>query len=381
MMLWLLLLAVLVHMPSFIVGCDYLQYKDWAVKQIEILGRNFRVPCHALSGGNVEHRDKFNASVKLFIFQQDESELFPDWLQYHGYLFGLENIHIIDHLSKDPNMCKLLALYNTCGANVTIHTGPFSSKHRTLTRVMRDTGPDTFLIPLDVDEFIALPTLHNNGSMKTVKFETTAIHNSIEQLPVDGRKYKFAADHPIKYDVTHCEKLQHTNHTRRALEGGSLGKSQHLLHHTKTFYYSNGFINTDQGNHFGEVMHDEHHINTDKLVLANVTHFFFVSDLVLLHIHVSTYSSMQNKILRGANAYNYTDATDCTVVGSGKHYCSMAKHFRAQNKASYSIFMNECAQRGVQYDGSEPVRLDSFSEWFKKHSLSMGELVGDPDPE
>lgn len=83
-------------------GCRVDQHQDWAVKRLTILGRNYSLPCQALSGGFTESELLKFRSLKAFLFQNDERELLSDWLQYHA------NLHIVDHL----NICQLLTLFS-----------------------------------------------------------------------------------------------------------------------------------------------------------------------------------------------------------------------------------------------------------------------------
>lgn len=362
-----------------VFGCDLLRYYGWAVQQIGKLGRNYDEPCQALSGGG--HISQHKYGVKLFVFQRDEIELLSDWLQYHSHLFGLENIHIIDHSSSDPQICKLLALYQACGVNITIHSAAFELKQRTLTTVMRDAGPDNFLVPLDADEFIALPTRQPNSKhIRGFQIEPAAVRAAFEHLPVDGRKYKFGNVFPVKYDKHHCDKALWSNYTRRALNDGIIDHPQYQPHHTKTFYYSEGFLYTDQGNHYGAVVHDQGHTNANPLVLANISRYFAVSELVLLHFSVSTYAAMRTKMLRGAAAYNYSDASNCSTAGIGKHYCAVAKIFQPGGVQSRSMYVRECLHRRDHSHNSSQsggvVHVDRFSDWFRRHALSLLDLVG-----
>lgn len=359
--------------------CDHAQYTGWADMQIQFLGSSYPIPCSVLTGGDLPQAGN---EIKVFVFQKDEVELLSDWLQYHAYLFGLHNIHIIDHLSTNPQICKLLALYHVCGANITVHDGPFFMKQRTLTSVMRDAGSNKFLVPLDADEFIALPVQRiSRGYIEDFLYEPTAIQDAFSRLPIDGRKYKFGGVFPVKYEHQHCVQTLHdpSNHTRRVLSGGIIDRAQYEAHRTKTFFYSEGFIATDQGNHYGAVLHDKGRTNADPEVLANVTHYYAVSELALLHLSVSSYETMKAKMLRGADAYHYTDTSNCSTAGAGKHYCIAAKMFRHDSAQGRELYLHECVHRHShdQSQSQPAVPLDSLRGWFVKHTLSLSQLVGD----
>lgn len=91
--------------------------------------------------------------VVLFLFHQNEIELISDWLQYHTYMFGISNIVVVDNMSANAGVCKLLALYQQCGLLVVEYAGKFSTKAVLLSKIMRNTSAE-LLIPLDTDEFV-----------------------------------------------------------------------------------------------------------------------------------------------------------------------------------------------------------------------------------
>lgn len=365
---------ILLYCTVYTLGCDD-TFNEWAAQHIKSLDNNYKTTCNILSGGNLTRADATGFSnIKIFMFQKDESELLSDWLQYHSFLFGLQNIHVVDHSSTKPEVCKLLALYRECGASITTLDGPFSLKHTTLTKVMQAVGPKKFLVPLDADEFIVLPTRRTNTStIDRVYFEPTAVREAIHRLPIDGRKYKFGGVYPVQYDKQHCEEALVSNHTRRALSGGMIEQVQYRPHHTKTFYYSDGFIETDQGNHYGSVAHDTYS-NGDRAIKENISIHYVVSELALLHLSVSSYGGMKSKMLRGADAYHYTDDTDCDKATAGAHYCKYAKWFREGGPKSHEFYTKECLFQSI--NASNVVRLDTFRDWFAHHALSLSELVG-----
>jgi hypothetical protein len=112
-----------------------------------------------------------------------------------------------------------------------------------------------------------------------------------KEQAIDGRKYTFDVGYLVKYDEETCQaSLSFTDHRdpwdpnyRRVTNHGYFSWSGDNLPPVmrKTFYYSDGFINTDQGNHHGEVEHDRSHSNcfTDRLIKENPTHYFQFTEL------------------------------------------------------------------------------------------------------
>jgi hypothetical protein len=338
-----------------------------------------------LSGGSTSVLQKDeggNVSVKVFLFQNDENTLLADWLQYHSHLFGIENLNIVDNASSSPYVCKLLALYHMCGAVIVKHHDAFHLKHRSMTHLMREyKDKNKFLLPIDADEFIVMPVFDARGGVSDFAYNRSTILNVIRNLPVDGRKYKFLESKWIMFDRPVCEAMVHRANEselsyRRVLEaGGYACPTRYEPFEFKTFYHSDGFIGTDQGNHHGFVEHDEGHHGFNPLVVANLDHFFTRTPLVLFHFATPTYKGMKKKILRAAGSYNYTDSTNCSAVKSGTHYCEAAKWFRAGSAQSRDLFVKDCA-----YAGTGGVSIRSFREWFLNHTLSAAEILGEPVP-
>lgn len=352
--------------------------KTWAAERVKSIGHGFETPCRILEGGNAARSPTPDGrkDVNLFLFQNDEKELLPDWLQYHSYLFGIKSIHVIDHNSTDPQICKLLAIYTHCGATVTNYAGEFSGKRGILSDHMHKYKP-SFLIPLDTDELIVAFKKDEQGNNKEVILDREYILNEITSSPLDGRKYKFNGAHPVRHSAEKCEAaLNQSTHLsaseRRVMAGGYEDPTQYRPLMYKTFYYSNGFLATDQGNHFGEVMHDLGAHGTDSRVVANITHYFYsMPSVSLLHYITSSYASLKAKILRGARVYGFDDKHQCHPEEHGAHYCKLAKDFREDSEHSKKHFLHSCTRTT-----ETGVSLMPVTNWFAKYTLSIDALVG-----
>jgi hypothetical protein len=350
-------------------------HRDWAADRLTALANDKKEACQKLSTNIVKPSEPqaHYPSAKIVVFQKDESELMSDWLQYHSYIFGIENIHVVDNGSSDIQLCRLLALYEACGAKVETHTGSFSNKANVVSEALRQST-QTFLVPLDADEFVVhhdeTDTVNNYG------FSRERILEQFRILPKDGRKYKFRASQPVRYPQKVCmdSMAQHSSNAtyRRVAHPGFAGPAQYIPLMYKNFYLREGFQATDQGNHHGYVKHDNgHHVSTDAAVIANSTHFFATSTLSLLHFWVSSYQTMKAKMVRGQHAYHYdVDATDCSVVSTGRKYCYAGREFAAESEQSKQYYLEVCE------NAEDDVPINNLYEWFKEHMVSMEELVG-----
>ena len=98
--------------------------------------------------------------VKVFCMQKDEEDILEDWIRYHAYLFGLENLHIIDNFSKEPSLC-ILRKYAKKGLDW-YQQPDYSKKGDYLFELIQKTKNDCDLaIPLDIDEFVGFIDVAN----------------------------------------------------------------------------------------------------------------------------------------------------------------------------------------------------------------------------
>lgn len=355
----------------FAAGCDITEFASWAQRRLTsiALTSNYTDPCSELSGGFPIVNETI---ASTFLFHKDEHEVLPDWLQYHTYLVGFRNVHIIDDDSADPQVCKLLALYNLCGVEVVRYNKNFSEKHTILSNFMKGHN-ETFLIPMDADEFVTFPVpsnddeLHSMGEMYMFTFSTDreVILSALSKLPIDGRKYKFTG-HGVRYTKPTCAaSAAHPVYDpsyRRLIQHGLTGPSNYQEFNSKTFYHSEGFISTNQGNHNGEVASDN-----GTYRMPSVDHNYLFTNMSLLHFYMSSYHSMRLKYMRGAAAYHHR----C----SSNMYCTLAKNYQLKNAYSKTHYMQNCV-----FDKAHPqdVSMTNFTDWFVRHTKTFSELLGEP---
>lgn len=361
---WLVIIFVSWY-ALHIQACNFDMYRSWAQRRLTTIGHNFREPCRALSGGFNESKSLHSRSIKVFLFQNNERELLADWLQYHSYLFGSNNLHIVDHLSTDTSICKLLALYSLCGTKLTSYDKAFEKKHAILTKVMREETK-TFLVPLDADEFVVFAT---NEERNHVSFDRERILSTFQELPIDGRKYKFNQVLPVRLNNATCERAEQYSEQvsgayRRVMNTGYTGESMWRAPISKSFYHTTGFRGTDQGNHFGHAG-----IDGPGGGASNLTHFI-IANTSIIHLGVSTYDSIKQKALRGAAAYGYKSDTNCSAISSGRHYCQRAKLFHTKSAESTDLYRNDCQAHAADRPFS------TMQEWFSTHALTLEQLVG-----
>ena len=200
--------------------------------------------------------------IKVFAFQKDEDDILRDWIAYHSYLFGKENIYIIDHDSKDSK-----SIITNSGANLLHFSGPFvHNKGIQLTKVMNDNKNSCdFVIPLDVDEFL----MTQDGGV-----EKEDVLECFKDLKGCGA-YKI-----VSYSIPGHDKDPLTEFTS-VRDNPDHGR----LRRWKTFWRSKNFVRTDQGNHGWEEGPYEK------------------TKLGMLHFHDRGFEHYKRKFLRWPKAY------------------------------------------------------------------------------
>lgn len=351
----------------------------WASERFSLIRRDFDDPCTILEGAtsSFEKITGKRPAVQVFLFQNNERELLADWLQYHAHLFGVKSINVVDHNSTDPQVCHLLALYSYCGAKVTHYEGPFGHKHGALTDAMKPYR-STFLIPLDADEFVVSFKVNERGNKTEVVINRSAILNEIAQSPLDGRKYKFNGVHPVRHTAQKCTEAFKkgkllSSKDRRVMAGGYVDPTQYEPYITKTFFYSRGFIATDQGNHYGKVLRDRGVYVDHPLILENIqNYFYFMPTVSLVHYHVMSVAHVRAKLERGALAYRFDINKGCGEPRTGDHYCHVAREYMQNTAKAKAHYMYLC-QRSTETGPT----VQPLTEWFARYAMTMDDLVGD----
>jgi hypothetical protein len=95
------------------------------------------------------------------MMHRNEVNSLEPWLRYHAYLFGLDNLTVIDHGSEHPAAIATLAAFEEKGLHVVRlpATADFKRKGEFVTQVIQILDAlriYDILLPLDCDEFLAL---------------------------------------------------------------------------------------------------------------------------------------------------------------------------------------------------------------------------------
>ncbi|NHN87305.1 hypothetical protein GOB81_01455 [Acetobacter sp. LMG 1627] len=115
------------------------------------------------------------ARVKCVMMQRDETLLLEPWLRHYGYLFGFENLVVLDNGSIEPSVLATLEQYEQAGVRIFRGLGrptdleqrrasDFEAKGEYARQIITfwdATSDYDFAIPVDCDEFLAVYT--DNG--------------------------------------------------------------------------------------------------------------------------------------------------------------------------------------------------------------------------
>ena len=216
--------------------------------------------------------------IKVFTIQRDEDDILEDWLRYHIYLFGKENIYVIDHKSK-----KSRETIKKYGVNLILYDGAFENygKARILTdTINKYSNNSKLVIPIDIDEFIVYFQKDKIICDKTKIINEFMKHASVEKF--NSFKFKSLTISASKRIdlldlLINCDSYQPENKNR--------------FKRWKSFYKTFFFKATDQGNH-GFLEYEYHKTN-----------------MGLLHFHSRGFDHFKRKYFRWEETYGKSAAT------------------------------------------------------------------------
>lgn len=223
---------------------------------------------------------------------KNEIGLIEDWLNYHVFLFGAENIYILDG-STDQRILNLYKSYEEIGVSIFSSRSHLDRLAEELTDLMHvHKGEDNFLIKMDTDEFLAFtaPTdlramspskqefrthfinkYDRNGHLAFESFRDQLFDLSfrfkrvfaaraqkfLSELPVTGQRYKASL---TMWSVPRAE-----TSNRPCLDVVKFTSPQFT--HLKSFFHSESFISVDLGGHVGVSSKNEGVIDTGLTII------------------------------------------------------------------------------------------------------------------
>ncbi len=237
--------------------------------------------------------------------QRNEDHCLEPWIRHHGYLFGFENICVLDHASSSPHTRAILSKYSALGIRIIAlpSNAKFDDKglivFEQFKRLQAERLAD-FIFPIDCDELLFLK--RENGSLTASREE---IYDYITQF--QGFKGRL---------------FIRENYLRILGHPGYFWPQPYA----KIFFDTDACLGLDHGFHFGHPKDENQSIDT-KFIYA--------------HFHFKPYET--NKKLSIDKLRPYVDTNDINALraheGPGFH---LKHHLLATKDEYYSGFcLNE----------------------------------------
>lgn len=277
------------------------------------------------------------ARVACVMMQKDEVHLLEPWLSYHGYLFGYENLYVLDNGSTHPDVLVTLARYAGKGVHVD-YTLPrrdhYMNKGALIGAVihrLEAAGRYDFFFPTDCDEFIIRQT---EWGFTT---DRQAIHAHLEMFKEEPRTLRIPfqlANHPLLPDL------------------------YSYFDFAKTFYAAGAFGWTDHGHHnYG----------------SRKAEGFRETEIVHVHFHFLPFELLRQAARRKWNGSISVDDTEklASYTGDSMHlvpyFLMTAKEYYAQFNDKVQFFLPQVRARlnslGTPLDlPTETMSLDLFPD-------------------
>lgn len=202
-------------------------------------------------GAQASERSSRKIRVLAITMQRNEDHCLEPWIRHHGYIFGFENICVLDHASTSPRTIYILSKYRNAGVKVVelpsdkdLFVKKGDTIYKYFSNILRENYYD-FFFPIDCDELLFLEK--DDGSLTADRY---FIYNYLEILRgFRGRLF-------IR-----------TNYLRAIGYSGYFWREPYQ----KVFFFSDGCKGLDHGFHIGIAENEEEAIDT-RFVYA---HFHF----------------------------------------------------------------------------------------------------------
>lgn len=259
--------------------------------------------------------------LKIFLMTRNDVNSIEDWIIYHGYLFGLKNLYLVDG-SDDEEVLAIYDFYKKHGLNVLHTDAGLNDLADEITSLMHQhKGENNFLIKLDSDEFLTYA--------KPSQFRwRNWLRRMLLMIKEKIRSAKGKAQHDLKYsdflvpdhkalrvdsfveffqDIPKSKYIYKAGLTTNCIPKHHCSGSPsekivefNALEYTdfKSFFHSDGFVSVDLGSHHGESL------KADKVIFT---------DLCVVHYHftcISDFASRAKKVLVSHGFISEDDALE-----------------------------------------------------------------------
>jgi len=271
--------------------------------------------------------------IKLFTMVKNEDDIVEHWIQYHGKLFGYNNLYIVDNESNDGTYEKIQK-YSKYGVHIS-REPDYSKKGDIMTNLMNTIGSYDIAFPLDIDEFIIYYDKENQilSPDKTLSYLKTLVSSD---------KFKnnsvFKANY-IYSTITSGNNIGYSN----ALLECQYGQYLDYGNMAKTFVNKHNWEGVmDHGNHFP----------TEDYISTNIC---------LIHYHCRNLEQMKKKVITNVEGlgYNSNDLDFLKNLPKDTPGCHHVRHMIQILKNKFIINTNFIIT-------NENVNLNSFVLYLKE---------------
>ena len=270
--------------------------------------------------------DKNRNKIIIATMVKNEDDIIREWIEYHGSIFGFENIYVIDNESVD-NTYKICEEYIVKGLHLE-QKPDYLLKGEYMTHY-KNTIPCDFFIPIDIDEFIVY--------YKSNKVSYHNILAYIDGLKTSNVLFKMNYINPVK-----------------TIEADSLKKFTHGIYTDYKDLAKTFFKNT--GNYKSYHIDHGNHMQTNNYIL---------SDLCLLHFHRRSDLQHKRKVIANVLGLGYKPDIEelkklpDTIMGFHhvKMYIHMLEHPEISNEP--------------EIEAMSSIPLDGFLAFFDSLSREL----------
>ena len=294
--------------------------------------------------------------MKIILMTKNEKYLIKHWIDYHGEIFGYDNLHIID----DSDDIDVLNYYKTIeNLGITFYKNPLSNLNNladTITSVMHSLKNQCdFLIKLDTDEFIGRYDKNTNN----ISIDKEEILESINSLDINGNKYR------ILYYLDSAPRIHYTN----PLESTTFHQPEFRPNY-KVFFYSHTFEYCDLGAHSGILVSGYDSDNYNK------------SDLIVVHYHNQNVKQYVDNCKRACLSHGFISEHDSTETQTTKLQNHMNGNSSHKAKAYYN-YLTQPSYKEEYYDKFKNLDIiytfdKLYNKLFKKKKCIVITTINNP---
>jgi len=299
------------------------------------------------------------APLRVFIYQKKGGQQLVDLLLYYLKALTYDEIVVIaneegDDVLSEPFYKKLVSN----GAHFWQCSGTLLFKGDRWTEVMLQYKDNTdFLLPIDVDEYLAIDSSDENAPALT--WNRSSLLSALKELPPSGGKpYKTLDAKPVPVDCEdHPDGLVldfETKYTARhcLIAGVTVG---HEGCFAKNFFEGKEFVGVDNGNHHGPKVKAQE--LRQLCETEGLEAHYIRTNFVLVHYQYLDFRDWMTHLFKRAIDYEYE--TDCTKPNPDlpyHHVCNLYSMSKATNFSVHAMqeIYNDlvCHATGVHYDSS-----------------------------